>query len=60
MPSEDARAGRIVWTQVYFNYLTGILDAQLLLSTDVPVLLLNQPISQEDIVVHELVKLAKY
>ena len=60
MSSEDARAGRIVWTQVYFNYLTGILDAQLLLSTDVPVLLLNQPISQEDIVVHELVKLAKY
>ena len=42
MSFEDGRARRIVCTQVYFDYLMGILDARPF-STDVPVLLLNQP-----------------
>ena len=39
---EDTRAHGIVWTRVYFNYIWAFLMCAPL-STDVPVLLLNQP-----------------
>ena len=39
---EDARARGIVWTRVYFDYIWAFL-MRAPLSTDVPVLLLNQP-----------------
>ena len=39
---EEARARGIVWTRVYFHYIWVFL-MRAPLSTDVPVLLLNQP-----------------